>query len=159
MAQNSLTGELVLRSSWDETHEAIKVIPSAATDFAIELSAADGDTVASEGEQKNATKVSITNASTGVVVPAYDVSGMKSFQIYVKTTATITGPQALTLEVSPHDSDNVWLATTVTATPSGTLNTVVASSIGNGIARRARVSIAAALTTGTADIYLIAQGN
>lgn len=159
MADHSLTAELVLREAWDAASGSLKTVPGSSTQFEIELSAADGDSVNVQGEQKNAPVANITNASTGIVVPELDASSMKSFQIYVKTTTAIVGPQVLTLELSPVDSGDVWLTTTCTVTPSTTLDAVVASSVLAGVARRARVRTAAAITSGVADIYLMMQGN
>jgi len=149
----------VIRSVFDETTQSLRTVPGSTTAFEIELSADDGDSAKIQGRSKDASKVSITSSNTGVVVPALDCEGMKSFQIYVKTTTAITTPQVLTLQLSPHSTDDVWFSTTCTVTPSSTLNTVVASSLFTGIAKRARVSIASAISDGGADIYLNVQGN
>lgn len=150
-------GQIVKRT-FDSTNDATRIVLAEATGIAIELDSADGDNVGVQGNNSS-TKASITSANTGVIVPAASCAGMKSFNLYVVTTATITGSQACTLEVSPSDTDNVWIATSVTVTPSGTLGVVVAGTASSSIvARRARVSIAAAISTGTFDIYLMEQG-
>lgn len=103
-------------------------------------------------------KASLTSASTGVVVPAISVVGMKSFSLITNTTSTIIGAQVLTLEISPHDTDNVWVATSLTVTPSLTSGVTATGTVLSTVARRARVSTAAAITSGTLDVYLNAQG-
>lgn len=103
-------------------------------------------------------KASLTSASTGVVIPAVSVVGMKTFNLVTNTTSTIIGAQVLTLEISPHDTDNVWVATGLTVTPSLTSGVTAIGTVLSTVARRARVSIAAAITSGTLDVYLIAQG-
>lgn len=142
----------------DSTNDAIRTIPAETTSFAIELDAADGDNVATKG-LSSSSKTSLTNVSTGVVVAAFDCSGYKSFNLFTNTTATIVGAQALTFEISPSATDDVWKATTLTITPSTTSGTVImGTAVSNIVAQRARVSIAAAITSGTFDIYVLQQG-
>lgn len=155
---SQLDASQITQRTFDASNDAVRTVPAEATSYVIELDGADGDNVMVNGLSVS-TKASLTNASTGVVVPAASCAGYKSFNLYVATTATLTGPQACTLEVSPHDTDNVWIATTLTVTPSGTNGVVVMGTANSAIvARRARVSIAAAITTGTFDIYLVKQG-
>lgn len=155
---SQLDASQITQRTFDASNDAIRTVPAETTAFSIELDATDGDSIQVVGTSSS-TKASLTNASTGVVVPAASCAGTKSFNLYTKTTATITGPQACTLEVSPHDTDDVWIATTLTITPSATLNDVVMGTANSSIvARRARVSITAAITTGTFDIYLVKQG-
>ena len=146
-----------LKQAYDDNDQSLRVNISTATETAIAISAADNDSVITYPHSVS-NKASVTNASTGVIVPAFDCSGMKTFNLFTATTATITGAQVCTLEISPSDTDNVWIATSLTITPSGTNAVVVAGTAISSIARRARVSIAAAITTGTFDIYAVAQG-
>lgn len=104
-------------------------------------------------------KASITSASSGIVIAAISCVGMKSFNLVTNTTDTIVGAQLLTVEISPHDSDDVWVATALTITPNTTTGILVLGTLLSTIARRVRVKIAAAIVSGTFDIYLIAQGN
>lgn len=162
MAQNNnislLDSAQILKRVVDPANDSIRVILASGLDLAIELDAADGDNVAVLGKGSS-TKASITNANTGVIVAAASCAGMKSFQLYTKTTSAIVGAQACTVEISPSDADDVWIATTLTVTPSTTNGTVVmGTALSNIVARRIRVSIAAAITSGTFDIYLVNQG-
>lgn len=146
----------MLRRIIDSLNDAVRIQLADSTGIAIELDSADGDNV--EIVARSTSQVaSLTNASTGVVLPAFSCAGLKSMALYTKTTATLTGPQVCTLEVSPADSGTVWVATTATITPSGTNGVVVLTAPINIAARRARVSIAAAITTGTFDIYAVGQ--
>lgn len=144
-------------AAFDGDNEAYRVFFPGVHASAISLSAADNDSVISYVPSTEY-KSSLTTASTGIILGPVPCAGMKSFQLYTNTTATLTGPQVCTLQVSPSDTDDVWIATTLTVTPSGTLSTVVAGTENTSIcARRARVSIAAAISTGTFDLYLNMQ--
>lgn len=162
MALNSNITQLdsgqIIKRLFDVSNDAIRMVLAEATGIAIELSRADGDSVAIAGDGSS-TKASLTNANTGVVLAAQDCSGMKSFNVYTKTTSTITGPQLCTVEISPSDSEDVWIATTLTITPSTTLDVVVmGTALSNIVAKRVRVSIASAITTGSFDLFLVQQG-
>ncbi len=163
MAKNATISQLdspqVIKRVYDEANDAIRVEVGGGTSFQLNLDATTGDTVGVQG-MSTVQKSSITTSSTGVIVPAFSCVGMKSFNLYTITTATLTGAQVCTLEISPSDADNVWIASSLTVTPSGTLNVVVAGTVNSAIvARRARVSIASAISSGTFDIYVNAQGN
>jgi len=148
----------IVKKIYNESTDSIRIELASGTTFAVALDAADGDNIAEKGLSIS-TKASITNANTGVIVDAADCAGYKSFNLYTATTSTIIGAQICTLEVSPSDTDNVWIATTLTITPSLVNGTVVAGTASSSIvARRARVSIAAAITSGTFNIYLVKQG-
>jgi hypothetical protein len=161
MAKNTNPGLLdapqIVKRVYDSDNDAIRVEVGVGTGFALNLSADSGDSISSVPTVTEQ-KASITTANTGVIIPATSCIGMKSFNLYTNTTSAITGAQVCTLEVSPSDSDNVWKATSLTITPSGTNGTVVMGTVATGIvARRMRVSIASAISSGTFDIYLVAQ--
>ena len=162
MAVNPTSTQLdpsqAFRRCYSEAEDAIRTIPSSATSFEIELSAADGDNITAIPSLLSVS-ASITSASTGVVVPATACTGIKSVALYIKTDTTIVGPQVCTLEVSPADSGDVWAATTSTITPSTTAGVVVLTAPIAIAARRLRVSIAAAITSGTATLYVVGQSN
>ncbi len=147
----------IVKRVFNGANDSIRVNIGDVNDLAVSMSAASGDSVINY-PHAIAVKASLTSASTAVVLPATSCVGMKTFNLYTKTTATITGAQACTLEVSPSDTDDVWIATSLTITESTTLAVVVAGTINSAIiARRCRVSIAAAISTGTFDIYLVAH--
>lgn len=143
--------------SYDEANDSIRVELGANSGVSLQLDAAT-DSISVQGVSSS-TKVSLTNASTGVVIPAASCVGTQKFQLYSHTNTTITDSQVCTVEVSPSDTDNVWVATSLTNTPDTTAgNSVMGTAVTNIVARRARVSIAAAITSGTFDLYLVKQG-
>lgn len=147
----------IVKRVFNGTNDSIRVNIGDANDLSVTMSALAGDSV-NTYPSGTSTKASVTNANTGTILPATSCVGMKSFNLYTRTTATITGAQVCTLEVSPHDTDDVWIATALTITPSTVNGTTVAGTPTTSIiARRCRVTIAAAITTGTFDIYLVAQ--
>lgn len=162
MAQNPTPSLLdagqMFRRTFDQTNDAIRVEVGGGTSFALSLDSNSGDTVGVQGVA-TVIKQSITTANTGVIVPAFSCVGMKSFQLYTNTTSAITGAQVCTLQVSPSDTDNVWVSTTLTITPSTGTGAVMATANSSIVARRARVSIAAAVSAGAFDIYVNANGN
>lgn len=161
MAKNPIITSLdvgqAFKRTFDEANDALRVEIGSSSGFNISLSSDSGDSIVSVPIDFDL-KASVTSTSTGVVIPASVCIGMKSFQLYANTTSTLVGPQICTLQVSPSDSDNVWYSTTLTVTPSLVSGTVVSSvDVSNIVARRCRVSIAAAITSGTFDIYLNAM--
>lgn len=147
----------IIKRVYDEPNDAIRVEVGVGTGFALSLSADSGDSITNVPSVSEL-KASITSANSAVIIPASSCIGMKSFNLYTNTTSTITGAQVCTLQVSPSDSDNVWISTSLTITPSTTSGTVVMGTVSSAIvARRMRVSIAAPITSGTFDIYLVAQ--
>lgn len=163
MALNSNISQLdsgqIIKRIVDVSNDAIRTVPAETTAFAIEIDATDGDTIESWNKSLS-DKVSLTSASTGVVLAARESKGISSINLHTKTTSTIVGAQVCTLQYSPHDSDDIWINTSVTVTPDLTNGVVVSgTAITNLLARRVRVSIAAGITSGTFDLYLMAQGS
>jgi hypothetical protein len=145
----------ILKGAYDETSQSLKTVPGSATSFSIELDATDGDSVSAYRRQV-ASKTSLTNANTGTIVAAFDVSGINIINMHSNSTSTIVGPQLLTLQFSPHISDNIWINTTITLTPSLVSGTVISGTqIANLNAVRCRVITAAAITSGTYDLYIV----
>lgn len=153
---SQLSFQQIAQQTFDSTNDSVRMVLGSSTDLAISLDRTDQVTTFAANLSSTA---DITSASTGVLIAAADASGYKNVNLHVKTLTTIVGPQVLTLEYSPHDTDNVWIATTLTITPSLTANNIVTgTAITTLLARRFRVSTAGALTSGTAKLYLVAQG-
>lgn len=145
----------IIRDVYDATTGALKTVPGSATSFSIELDAADGDSITSYRHQVSS-KTSLTNTAASVAVNPFDVQGINFINMHSNTTATIVGPQLLTLQYSPHATDNIWISTTITLTPSTTSGTLVSGTqIANLNAVRCRVITAAAITSGTYDLYIV----
>lgn len=160
MAENSNISLLdpgqVIRRVYDKNNDSIRIMLADAVGIAIELSADDGDSVTNRPEGLTGT-VALTNANTGVVVAEQACVGMKQFNLHSKTTSATVGPQALTVEWSPSDTADIWIASGITLTPSAVSGTVVSATEASLLARRVRVRTAAAITSGTIDVYLIAR--
>lgn len=128
MAQNPNITDLdpnqVIIRTYDPTSDGVRMVFANETQFDISTSSADGDSVVAVN-QSLSNKVSITNSSTGVILAPFATPGMSQFQLYCNTTSTLVGPQAVTLQVSPSDTDNVWVSTTLTVTPSTTASTAI----------------------------------
>jgi hypothetical protein len=145
----------ILRGAYDEASQALKTVPGSSTSFSIELDAADGDSISAHRRQL-AAKSSHTSANTGTIVAAFDTAGLNFINLHSNTTTTIVDAQLLTLQFSPHSSDNVWINTSITLTPSATSGTIVSGTqIANLNAVRCRVITAAAITSGAYDLYIV----
>lgn len=88
-----LSGEHVLKESWDVEAGAIRTIPAASTEWAIELNHLDGDSVVSH-------KPSIT-----LEAGEHDISGMSMLCLFGSATLSIspdpTGEDWYTIAPSP----------------------------------------------------------
>lgn len=154
---SKLSSDQIFKKAFNEELNAIMTTPAQSTQFSIALDANEGDSVISHKNQISI-KTSVTNVDASVVIAPFDVAGLSVIQIHSKTSSTITGAQLLTIQYSPHTEDNIWINTTITLTPSTTSGTVVTSSqLTSLLAVRCRVITAAAITSGTYDLYLVAQ--
>lgn len=157
---SQLDGAQIFKRVFDGANDSIRVDFAGVHSSSISLSATDGtpDSIITYPE-RSSTKASLTSASTGTIIGPVSCEGMRSFNLYTNTTSTLVGPQAITLQISPSATDNVWIAATCTATPSTVSGTVIKGTMETDIvAMRARVVIAAAITSGTFDAYLVMQG-
>lgn len=145
--------------SYDKDNDALRVNIQEATSLAITLDAAE-DSVAA-GQLSSSNVVNLTSINTGVdtvVLAPVDIQNYSKAQIYLQsTTAIVTAAVAVKLQVSPADTGNVWIDSTLTATPDGSSGVVVMGTALSGlVARRGRLVINKALALGeTADAYLV----
>jgi hypothetical protein len=161
MAQNPTISQLdsgqIVKRVYDEANDAIRVEMGAVNGIAISLSADDGDSVLTVPDSIS-TSATITNANTGTIIAATACVGIKSFILYTNTVSTLVGPQLCSLELSPSDTDNVWIPAMLSITPDTTQDVMVMSPVNPSIvARRCRVTIASAITSGSFKIYLLGQ--
>jgi hypothetical protein len=140
----------------DANDDAVRIILADTSGIAIELSAADGDSVAAE-KSLVSEEGSIDSASTGTLVAALDVSGRQEMQLLVDVGAGITGSATVSIEISPEDSGNVWIPSGTTLAITGTAN--LKSAKVTDLARRVRVVLSGAnsITVGTATLHLLAR--
>lgn len=140
----------------DAANDAVRMVLAEATGIAIELSAADGDSVLAE-KSISEESGSITVASSGELVAPLNVSLKSELQLLVDVGAGITGSATVSIEISPEDSGSVWIPSGVTLAITGATN--LKSSKVSDIAKRARVVLSGvnSISAGTATIYLLAR--
>lgn len=143
----------------EASNDALRVNLESSTGMAIELSAADGDNVATL-QSSSAPSIALTNGNTGAatqVIAPVDVQGYSKVNLYVQSTTAIAVPPTLTVQFSPADSGTIWVDSAVTRVLSASNGVVVmATPATNMVARRARVLISAALGAAeTATAYLV----
>lgn len=145
-----------LHRTIDANDDAMRVIVGAGTDFSIELSADDGDSVAVRSIVTSASG-ELTTSSSGSVVSAVNVEGAKDLQVLVKINTAISGSATIQLQVSPAFSGSTWLDVGSSMTVTGSTDLV--GTISNVIARRARVQITSnSITAGSARVYMMSRG-
>jgi len=108
-------------------------------------------------------KVTVPNGTitTTVVLGPIDVSDIQLLNIVTKTTSALTATTpVITVEISPSETDDVWISTSQTVTASGTEDAVVAGTINTSfLAKRARLVLShAGFTGGSFDAYIIGRG-
>ena len=160
MALNTNLTELDLQQAQkrtiDSLDDAVRIILADSTGMAIELSAADGDSVLAESSLVSASG-SITVASSGELVAPLDVSQKKEIQVLVDVGAGITGSATISIEISPQASGSVWVPSGTTLAVTGSAN--LKSAKVSDIARRARVVLSGvnSISAGTATLHLLAR--
>lgn len=140
-ADQSSNQQQIVQATFDVALQAVKVVLEGTTE--ISLSSVDDSVLAVNPTV--ATSAAVTNAAVSgdIVVPAFDVSQIAQLNIITNTTVTLVSTNPLlTLQLSPSATDNVWISTALTVTPSGTLNTVVAGTpLAINLYKRARVKL------------------
>jgi len=91
----------IIRLSYDETANAIKIIPSSSTSFAIELDATDGDSVETRSMAiANTVLLNAVAAGTTVNSSAVDISKYKGIYISIIAAGLDAADGAIQLEAS-----------------------------------------------------------
>lgn len=117
----------VIKNSFDESTDSLKVLLTP-TSFAIELDAADGDSVTTKPDS-----ILVSNTTETVCI------GIKSVSLYIEPQA---GTHTAKIQISPVDSGSVWMdlaSSTLSADPTN----LVSTSILSIVARRIRISVTA----------------
>jgi len=149
----------IIKNVYDDSTESLKTIPSSSTSFAIELDADDGDSVQIQGRESSSNASGIDNSYANIVLAEFDITGMSANNIFSMTQINIVGAQVLTLQISPIASGDLWFNTSLTITPDATAGNGIAGTVlSNLVAKRARIVTAAAITSGSYDIYALARG-
>lgn len=140
----------------DALNDAVRIVLAETAGIAIELSAADGDSILSEASVLS-NSGTITVGSSGVVVTHVDMDLKREAQILVDVGAGITGSATVSLEISPESTGSVWIPSGVTLAITGSTN--LKSAKVSDIAKRVRVSVSGvnSISAGTATIHLLAR--
>lgn len=157
MAKSKLDASQIIQSAFDDANGAIRTIPGTLSSYALQLDANSGDSIRTVADSITQ-KVSITNANSGVILMPFSIIGLRTISLTTNTISDITDQQVCTLQISPSDTDDVWSDTSLTITADATTGVVVAGSEVSVCARRARVTIADAITSGSFDLYVVGLG-
>lgn len=143
--------------AYDGVEEANRVIIAAATEFAVELSAADGDSVvAYTGVSDATTSIPQTPgmAANTVLLTISDVTKYSKLQVYSEALAGVSVAGTVSLQVSPESSGSLW-ATLGVAISSPASPGAAVSSVVDFVAKRARLVSTVAPTGGNVEYKVI----
>lgn len=143
--------------AYDGVEEANRVIIAAATEFAIELSAADGDSVSSFSAQSSSVLSSNQTPATAngtVLLTISDASGYSKLQLYSEALTSVSAASKVFVQGSPNSSGNLW-ANISTEITSAAAPGVTVSSVTEFVAKRLRVVSSLAPTGGDVQHTII----
>jgi hypothetical protein len=144
--------------AYDGVEEANRVIIAAATEFAIELSASDGDSVASYSAKSipvvSAAQTPAT-ALNAVLATMTDVSSYSKIAVYSEALAGVTVAGQAQLQASP---DGVLWANLGTAVASPAAPGTAVSSVSEFVAKQLRL-VSTVAPTGGNVVYTILLGS
>lgn len=157
MAMSPLDWTQVIKSAYDDTtgilkvgmpqaydavNGAIKVIPSSATTFAVELDAADGDSVMS-APMIASTQMDILSSTPLGQIMIIDASFVKSYNMFFLTTLATASAAQVQLQVSPLATGNFWVTAGSNFTSSTSAATATTVIVGGNpvIAKRIRINL------------------
>lgn len=142
--------------AYDGVEEANRVIIAAATEFAIELSAADGDSVSSYSALSASTVSAAQTPATAVdavLATISDVEGYSKVQVYCEALAGVTAAGKVYVQASPNSSGSLWANVSSEITSPATPG-VNASAVTEFVAKRIRLISSVAPTGGNAQYTL-----
>lgn len=143
--------------AYDGVEEANRVIIAAATEFAIELSAADGDSVSSFAALSSATLSSNQTPSTAnntVLLTISDAAGYSKLQVYSEALTGVSAAGKVYVQGSPNSSGNLWANISAEIT-SPAAPGISASSVSEFVAKRLRIVSSQAPTAGNVQYTII----
>jgi hypothetical protein len=143
--------------AYDGVEEAQRVIIAAATEFAIELSAADGDsvlTVPSISASSAAAAQTPASISGDVLLTLTNAGSYSKCQIYAESLSGVSVAGSVNLEASPDDSGTLF-ATIASAIASPASPGTSASSVVEFVAKRLRIVSNVAPTGGNVQYKII----
>jgi len=143
--------------AYDGIEEAQRVIIAAATEFAVELNAADGDsilTIPFVSASSAALAQTPASVSGSVLLTLTSAGSYSKCQIYVESLAGVTVAGSVFLEASPDDSGSLWAALG-SAIPSPAVPGTSASPVIEFVAKRLRIVSNVAPTGGNVQYKII----
>lgn len=143
--------------AYDGVQEASRVVIAAATEFAIELSAADGDSVSSFAAQSASSLSSDqtpTTANNTVLLTISDASGYSKLQVYSEALVGVSAAGKIFVQGSPNSSGNLWANISSEITTPGAPG-IGASSVTEFVAKRLRIVSSLAPTGGNVQHTII----
>jgi hypothetical protein len=146
--------------AYDGVEEAQRVIIASATEFGIELSAADGDSISSYSALSSASiSVAQTPATavSAVLLTVSDVEGYSKLVVYSEGLAGISGSGKVYIQASPSASGSVWATIGSEVTSPASVG-YAASSVTEFVAKRIRLISSAAPTGGNVQ-YTVVLGS
>lgn len=151
--------EQALNRCVDAVEDALRVTMADSNGMAIELSAADGDNIATLQSQ-TAPTASLDSTNTGTnteIIAPINVSQYSKVNLYGYSITNISSPPTIKVQWSPATGGNIWVDSGVSVALSASSGTtVIATASDKMLAVRARVLISAVLgASETANAYLI----
>lgn len=144
-------------NTYDGVEEANRVIIAAATEFAVELSATDGDSVSSFAALSTATLSSDQTPATAndtVLATVSNVEGYSKVQVYCQALTGVSAAGKVFIQASPNATGSLWANIGSEVTSPATMGTN-ASSVVEFVAKRIRLISSLAPTGGNVQYTLI----
>lgn len=143
--------------AYDGVQEANRVVIAAATEFAVELSAADGDSISSFSAQSDSTLGTAQTPATAnntILLTISDVEGYSRLQVYCESLAGVSAAGKVFVQASPNDSGSLWanLGSEISSPAAPGTNS---SSVIEFVAKRLRLSSSLAPTGGNVQYTII----
>lgn len=148
--KSKLDASQCIVGAYDGVEEANRVIIASATEFGIELSAADGDSVSSFSALSSASVSTAQTPSTvasAVLLTISDVEGYSRLVVYSEALSGVSASGKVFIQASPSASGSVW-ATIGSEVTSPASPGYAASSVTEFVAKRIRLISSAAPTGG-----------
>lgn len=115
MAKSHLNSDTCIRSAYSDADEALRMIPSSNTSFAIELDATDGDTVATRSmSEESSSWFSVAAIGSDENSANVDISNYPGFAIQINASGLDAADATVTIEASIDGTNFEATASTVT---------------------------------------------
>lgn len=153
VANQSSNQQQIVQATLDVANQAVRTV--LASDLVFQFnSATDSITAVSPSPAESAIVPSGTTTGTVVIAP-FDVSQTTTLNMFTNTTSPLTETSALvTLQLSPSDTDPVWVSTALTVTPTDSNGVVAGTPLATNGYRRARVLFTdSAYSAGSFTVY------